>query len=95
MLNSINTNRILIPLGGTLYLNYDNIILLLEPKEVEKSKWFSTKKVIKAKEDLPDIKSYIYCKNDFLIATSIDVNSLKDKIEEITSSYYNPTLFQR
>lgn len=93
MLDRINVKKILIPLNNNIYLNYDNIICLLEPKDIIDTNWFKSKKVIKAKDDIIDIKSYIYCKNNFIIATSIDVNSLKERIEKITFSYYNKNTF--
>lgn len=93
--NNINKNT-LISLGGNIYLNYNNIICLLEPKEIINKKWFKTKKVVNSKENISSVKSYIYCKNDFLIATSIDINSLKDKIANIINNNYdcNNNIFQ-
>lgn len=94
MLNKIDTTKILIPLNNNIYLNYSNIICLLDPKDIINTKWFKTKKIVKTKDDLEEPKSYIYCKNDFIVATSIEINSLNKRIDEITFNYYNNDLFR-
>lgn len=93
MINKINSSKILVPIGYDLYLNYDNILGVFDVDTIENSNVFQSKKIIKVKEDIPYIKSYIYCKDDFLIATSIDLKNLKDKINNITLDYYKNKLF--
>lgn len=93
MLDKIDTTKILIPLNNNIYLNYSNIISLLDPKDITNTKWFKSKRLVKTKNDLEEPKSYIYCKNDFIVATSIEINSLRKRIEEITFDYYNNNPF--
>lgn len=91
---NINTKRILIALGGDLYLTYDDIICILESKEIEKTLWIKGKKIIKLEEEEYNIKSYIYCKNDFLISTSMDITILKNKLNKETLKYLNTNIFK-
>lgn len=93
MLNKIDTTKILIHLNNSIYINYSNIISLLEPNDIIDTKWFKSKKLVYSKKNIKEPKSYIYCKDNFIIATSIDVKSLKEKIEETISSFYNNNIF--
>lgn len=93
MLSKIDTTKILIHLNNNIYLNYDNIISVFDANNIVNTNWFKSKKLVYSQKDkIP--KSYIYCKNDFIVATSIDVNYLKNRIEEVTNSFYDNNLFK-
>lgn len=92
--NQFNIDNILIPLSKKLCIKYSNIISILNPNEVDDQTFFSYKKKINEPEDKQLIRSYIYCKNDFLIATTINVVTLRKKIDNIVQSYYENNIFR-
>lgn len=92
--NQFNIDNILIPLSKKLYIKYSNIISILSPDEVDNQTFYSYKKKINEPEDKQLIRSYIYCKNDFLIATTINVVTLKKRIDNILDSYYENNIFR-
>lgn len=93
-MNKVDSSKILISIGYDLYLNYDSIIGVISPDMVNDSYVFKKKKILKTKEQMTSVKSYIYCKDDYLIATNIEETKLKEKINKIMLSSFNNKIFE-
>lgn len=78
-----DTSKTLIPITKDQSIKYDSIICIITKEVVDTSYIFKKKTIINLCDDLNKIKTYIYCKEDILIATSLDVQKLKSKINEI------------
>ena len=87
-LNNIDNSTLLLPLYKNVNVQFQNIIALLDPGTVEESYLFKSKKVIMLDENSSNIRSYIYCKDDYLIATTYELSTLKEKLLKLIESYY-------
>lgn len=85
-MNELNSNNSIIPIQKDKNIFYDKIIAIFGKETVESNLYLKNKKIILLDDSDYIIRSYIYCEDDFLIATPLDLTTLKKKINLVINN---------
>ena len=80
MVSELGSNNSIIPIQKDKNIFYDKIIAIFGKQTVESNLYLKSKKIILLDDSNYIIRSYIYCEDDYLIATPLDLVTLKKKI---------------
>lgn len=74
--------NIIIFIDNLSYIKYDDIIAILDVEQITKISFYNNKTILNNYESMDDIKSFIYCKNNFLVASKKTKKNILKQIEK-------------